>query len=91
MNRRHTLKTLLVSTGRFMALPSWVNGWTMINLTAHHTSYSILEQDLLASVADTIIPAGNSIVALSVGVDKYLQKLMSHPAFTINVSLLTLS
>ena len=76
MNRRNTLKTLLVSTGGLMALPSWANGWTVSDLTAHHTSYSILEQDLLASVADTIIPAGNSIGALSVGVDKYLQKLI---------------
>ena len=34
------------------------------------------EQKLLASITDTIIPAGNSIGALSVGVDKYLQKLI---------------
>jgi hypothetical protein len=31
---------------------------------------------MLASITDTIIPAGNSIGALSVGVDKFLQKLI---------------
>lgn len=35
-------------------------------------------QEILASVADTIIPAGNSIGALSVGVDKFLQKLIDN-------------
>src|SRR6187397_864732 len=43
---------------------------------AHHSAFSRSEQELLASVADTIIPPGNSVGALSVGVDKYLQKLI---------------
>jgi hypothetical protein len=76
MNRRDTLKTILVSTGGLISLPAWADGWTAGDLTTHHTSFSIVEQDLLASVVDTIIPAGNSIGAISVGVDKYLQKLI---------------
>jgi hypothetical protein len=38
--------------------------------------FSVAEQKILASITDTIIPAGNSIGALSVGVDKFLQKLI---------------
>ncbi len=76
MNRRDSLKTILVGTGGLIALPAWAYGWSIDDFTAHHTSYSLFEQDMLASVADTIIPAGNSIGALSVGVDKYLQKLI---------------
>ncbi|MBK5279059.1 MAG: gluconate 2-dehydrogenase subunit 3 family protein [Bacteroidia bacterium] len=76
MNRRDTLKKLILTSGGLITLPAWANGWTISDLTIHHTSYSILEQDILASVADTIIPAGNSIGALSVGVDKYLQRLI---------------
>ena len=44
--------------------------------TIHQTSFSLLEQEILASITDTIIPAANSIGALSVGVDKFLQKLI---------------
>lgn len=76
MNRRATLKSLLVSTGGLIALPAWADGWTLNDLATHHSSFTIVEQYLLASVADTIIPAGNSIGALSVGVDKFLQKLI---------------
>jgi hypothetical protein len=66
----------LVSASGLIALPAWANGWSMGDFTSHHSSYSLPEHELLASVADTIIPAGNSIGALSVGVDKYLQKLI---------------
>lgn len=76
MNRRDTLKKLILTSGGLITLPVWANGWSIDDLTAHHSSYSILEQELLASVVDTIIPAGGSIGALSVGVDKYLQKLI---------------
>ena len=76
MNRRDTLKKLILTSGGLIALPAWANGWTIGDLTAHHSSFSGAEQDLMASVADTIIPAGDSIGAISVGVDKYLQKLI---------------
>jgi hypothetical protein len=54
----------------------------------HDTSFSVLEQQLLAQLVDTIIPAGTSVGALSVGVDKYLQKLIDdcyEPAVGDNV------
>jgi len=76
MDRRESLKTLALSAGGLVALPNWASGWTVDDLTAHHSSFSASEQELLASVTDTIIPQGNSIGALSVGVDKYLQKLI---------------
>jgi hypothetical protein len=76
MNRRETLKKLVVASGGLIALPAWASGWKISDLTTHHTSFSVSEQNTLASVADTIIPAGNAIGALSVGVDKFLQKLI---------------
>jgi acyl CoA:acetate/3-ketoacid CoA transferase len=42
----------------------------------HLSSFSLSEQKILATIIDTIIPAGTSVGALSVGVDKYLQKLV---------------
>ena len=76
MNRRESLKKLAFASGGLIALPAWAKEWSASDLTAHHSSFSFAEQDILSSVADTIIPAGNTIGALSVGVDKFLQKLI---------------
>jgi hypothetical protein len=78
MNRRTTLKNLIVASGGLIALPSWAQHWNVNDLTNHPSSFSIASQQILASVADTIIPTGNSIGALSVGVDKFLQKLIDN-------------
>jgi len=78
MNRRDTLKKLMIASSGLIALPAWAREWEASDLTAHHSSFSFPEQDMLASVADTLIPAGTSIGALSVGVDKFLQKLIDN-------------
>ena len=78
MDRRNALKNLIVASGGLIALPAWANGWSINEITAHHSSFSLADQEVLAAVADTIIPAGNSIGALSVGVDKFLQKLIDN-------------
>ena len=46
-------------------------------MTSGSPSFLFVEEDILASVVDTIIPAGDSIGALSVGVDKFLIKLLA--------------
>lgn len=76
MNRRDTLKKLMVASGSLIALPAWAGGWSARDLTTFPSSFSMEGKETLASVVDTIIPAGNSIGALSVGVDKFLQKLI---------------
>jgi hypothetical protein len=65
----------MAASGALISLPSWAEGWSPDKLAIDNSSFTFADQDLLASVADTIIPAGNSIGALSVGVDKFLQKL----------------
>ena len=78
MNRRTTIKNLLVASGGLITLPSWAQNWTVSEVTKLPSSFSLTGQEILASVADTIIPPGNSIGALSVGVDKFLQKLIAN-------------
>ena len=75
MDRRNSLKQLMLATGSLVALPAWANGWSMTDLAAHPTSFTVAEQELLSGVVDTIIPKGDAIGALSVGVDKFLQRL----------------
>ena len=75
MNRRTAFKTLALATGALITLPPWMLSCGMTDKKTHLSSFSPEQQHTLAIVADTIIPAGNAIGALSVGVDKYLQKL----------------
>jgi Gluconate 2-dehydrogenase subunit 3 len=76
MDRRKAIKNLAIVSGGLITLPQWMVSCGVSDTTIHQTSFSIVEQKILASVTDTVIPAGNSIGALSVGVDKFLQKLI---------------
>ena len=76
MDRRKVLKNLAIVSGGLITLPQWMVSCGVSDSTIHQSSFSVAEQEILASIADTIIPAGNSIGALSVGVDKFLQKLI---------------
>jgi hypothetical protein len=67
----------MLAAGGLVALPAWASEWTPDNLPAFVSPFTPAELSMLSSVADTIIPAGNSIGALSVGVDKFLEKLFA--------------
>lgn len=75
MNRRSAISSLALSATGLIILPQWMVSCGISDTNTHNSSFSDSEQKILASIADTIIPAGNSIGALSVGVDKFLQKL----------------
>lgn len=77
MDRRNAVKKLVIVSGSLISLPFWMTGCTDGDTaTTHLSSFSLTEQELLASITDTIIPAGNAIGAKAVGVDKFLQKLI---------------
>jgi hypothetical protein len=77
MNRRDTIKTMMAASGSLVALPSWAEGWIADDVLPQKNVFDSLSEDTLSAVADTIIPEGNSIGALSVGVDKFLVKLFA--------------
>ncbi len=76
MDRRKAIKHLAIVSGALITLPQWMVSCGVSDTITHHTSFSIAEQKILASITDAIIPAGNNIGALSVEVDKFLQKLI---------------
>jgi hypothetical protein len=78
MDRRTSLKNMLVATGGLIAMPAWADNWAITDLAELPSTLSAPTQEILASVADTIIPPGNSVGALSVGVDKFLEKLIAN-------------
>lgn len=76
MNRRTAVKNFALASGALITLPSWM---IKIGLSDHPTfqsGFTSEEQEILAKICDTIIPAGTSIGAISVGVDKYLIMLI---------------
>ncbi|MEO5563390.1 MAG: gluconate 2-dehydrogenase subunit 3 family protein [Chitinophagaceae bacterium] len=81
MKRRNAIRNIVIASGGLITLPTWISSCGLGDSTTHQTSFSLSEQQLLAAVTDTIIPAGNAIGAVSVGVDKFLQKLIDdcHP------------
>jgi hypothetical protein len=76
MDRRIAIKNLAIVSGGLITLPQWMVSCGVSDTTIHQSSFSVAEQKILASITDTIIPTGNSVGALSVGVDKFLQKLI---------------
>jgi hypothetical protein len=66
----------MAASGALVTLPGWAENWDLQTVRSFHSSFAGEQQTILASVVDTIIPAGNSIGALSVGVDKFLEKLI---------------
>jgi acyl CoA:acetate/3-ketoacid CoA transferase len=76
MNRRNAVKNLVLASGGLITLPMWMQSCGISDTNTHQSSFSADEQVILAKVTDTIIPDGNAIGALSVGVDKFLQKLI---------------
>lgn len=78
MDRRESIKTLIVAAGGLVALPAWADGWTKSNVSRHVSTFAVAEQETLTAAVDTIIPAGNSIGAITVGTDKFIQKLVDN-------------
>lgn len=76
MDRRKAIKNLAIVSGGLITLPQWMVSCGISDTAIHQTSFSVAGQKILASITDTIIPAGNRIGALAVGVDKFLQKLI---------------
>jgi hypothetical protein len=76
MNRRTAFKNLAFATGSLILLPSWMVDLGLSTTTSYNTGFSLAEQGIIASITDAIIPKGNAVGALDMGVDKYLQKLI---------------
>jgi Gluconate 2-dehydrogenase subunit 3 len=76
MNRRNAVKKIIIASGSLITLPFWMTECGHKDARTHLSSFSPSEQELLAGITDTFIPAGNAIGALSMGVDKFLQKLI---------------
>jgi len=80
MNRRNTIKRLMMASAGLAALPTWAREWTPegIRVIASPTFMSDAEKAILSAVADTLIPPGaEGVGALDVEVDAFLIRLFA--------------
>ncbi len=76
MDRRNAIRNVVLGSAAMTALPSWAHGWT-VNEVSVPRWLSIANEDIMSSLVDTIIPSGNAVGALDVGVDQFLMKLFA--------------
>ncbi len=80
MNRRESLKNIAAGTIGLAAFSYFLSckdstGSSDTSVAEESSFFTSTEKNTLSSIADTIIPAGTSIGALSVGTDKFLERL----------------
>ena len=76
MKRRKLLKSIALSAGAMVILPSWAQGWSRENIVTSHV-FKLEEKEMLRLIAGTFIPEGASKGANGVGVELFLEKLFS--------------
>ena len=72
MNRRNTLKALAAASVGTVALGYWAKDLNFIRDLMSNSFFKPSEQDLITSIADTIIPRGAYYGAVDLGVPVYL-------------------
>ena len=77
VERRNALKTMAGAIGGLISLPAWANGWTVETARSTQQILSRGQMDLLADMAETIIPATDSPGAKALNVHQFIQKMVT--------------
>jgi hypothetical protein len=66
----------MLASGSLATLPAWANNWTKQDFTTESGHFLEGQEELLASLVDTILPADqDGVGGIKVGVDQFLIKL----------------
>lgn len=77
MKRRSALITLAGAVGGLISLPTWATGWTPDTVRPVRQLLSHSQTDLLADIAETIIPATDTPGAKALNVHQFIQKIVA--------------
>jgi hypothetical protein len=77
MQRRTALKSVALSIGSVIILPSWANAWTTKSLQNQHFNLSFSQETLLAEIVETIIPKTDTPGAKDLGINKFVEKMIA--------------
>ena len=77
MQRRTALKTVALSIGSVITLPTWANAWSTNTLQNQHIHLSFSKETLLAEIVETIIPKTDTPGAKDLGINKFVMKMVA--------------
>ena len=78
MKRRETLKELMLAGSSMVLVPAWAKSWRIETLPEARPVFSNFESEILSKVVDAILPiTEDEVGGLTVGVDKFLERLFS--------------
>ena len=77
MQRRTVLKTVALSIGSAIVLPSWANAWSTKSLQNQCFNNSFLPETLLAEIVETIIPKTDTPGAKDLEINKFVVKMIT--------------
>ena len=76
MERRNALKTIAGAIGGLISLPAWASGWTAETVRPTEQLLSRSQDNLLAEIVETIIPATDTPGAKALNVHQFIQKMV---------------
>jgi hypothetical protein len=77
VERRSALKSIAVAAGGLISLPAWATNWTSETVQLTHPFLSSGQDDLLADIAETIIPTTDTPGAKALNVHQFIQKIVT--------------
>jgi Gluconate 2-dehydrogenase subunit 3 len=77
MQRRTALKTVALSIGSVITLPSWANTWSIKNLQNQYSNLFFSQETLLAEIVETIIPKTDTHGAKDLVINKFVEKMVA--------------
>ncbi len=77
MQRRTALKTVALSIGSAIILPSWANAWSTKSIPTLSVNNSFLQENLLAEIVETIIPKTDTPGAKDLEIHKFTMKMIA--------------
>ncbi len=76
MQRRSVVKTIALTIGSSIVLPSWANAWSKKTLTLASFRVSISQENLLAEIVETIIPKTDTLGAKELNIHQFALKMI---------------
>jgi hypothetical protein len=76
MERRVALRNVAMAMGAIVSLPAWASGWRMEAMSPG-TLLPVGQAEVLHALVETIIPKTDTPGASELGVDKFVQKMVS--------------
>lgn len=76
MQRRSAIKTIALTIGGSIVLPSWANAWNKKTLSVASFRISVSQEILLAEIVETIIPKTDTLGAKELNIHQFTLKMI---------------